>query len=60
MKLFKIVCGYIAAGALGIGMYLCARPYALAHRTDPSLYGGEVLLIFIPLIIRLLRRAARY
>ena len=59
-KVVKLVVLYAVAIAIGIGLFFAARPYALAHRVDPSYPGGEYLLIAAPAaivaVVRCIRR----
>lgn len=43
-KVVKSILTYGAALILGAALTLLVRPYARAHRADPSLIGGEILM----------------
>lgn len=62
-KVLFIIALYAVAIAVGIGLFFAARPYALAHRADPSCPGGEYLLIAAPAaivaVVRCIRRDRR-
>ena len=59
MKILNVIFAYASMLILGAMLFVLCRPYAMAHRADPSLYGGEVLLIFVPSIIMLFIMAGR-
>ncbi|MBQ4447463.1 MAG: hypothetical protein II897_04130 [Clostridia bacterium] len=44
----KTIVGYAIAIAVGVILFFVCRPYALAHRADQTLKGGEYLLIGFP------------
>lgn len=58
-KVVKLVVLYAVAIAIGIGLFFAARPYALAHRVDPSCPGSEWLLIIVPAAIVAVVRCIR-
>ena len=49
--IFKISAIYLTALGIGIALYFLMRPYAMAHRFDPTRIGGEVVFpIAIPFL----------
>lgn len=59
-KTLNVIFGYISMGLLGFILFVPCRIYAMGHRVDPSLFGGEILVLFLPFIIMLLVRVSKY
>ena len=55
-KRLKTAAIYLAALAGGVILYFVFRPYAMAHREIPELYGGELLFpIIVPFVVLVIR-----
>lgn len=55
-KVKKILIIYVVALIVGVALFFACRPYARAHREDPTKPGGEYLLIVMPAFLLMFGR----
>ena len=59
-KIITTIAKYISLIIFGMILFIPCRTYAMAHRVDPNLIGGEILILFVPVIVGLLIDANKY